>query len=336
MIIKVKNESTYNIIIKKNLLDNLENYLTLEGKVLLSYDSNLPTKLIDKFKSVFSNLYLFKVKAGEASKSLETYEAMLNFLLENQFSRKDHILALGGGVVGDLTGFVASTFKRGLNFYNIPTTTLAMVDSSIGGKVALNLGEIKNVGGSFYNPKKVLIDISVLESLPKRHFYNGLVEALKSGLIMNKKLYEIFLKDKYLDDLEKIIYLSLMVKKRVVEKDFKEENLRKILNFGHTFGHAFESYYKMEDLLHGEAVACGMLSMIECPSLKSNVMKILKKMNINYNIEFDKETVYKLIINDKKASNGFIDIVKVNYPGKYIIEKISLEELKKKLMGNSL
>ena len=333
MIIKVKNENKYNIVIEKNLLDNLGKHLSLYGKVLLSYDSNLPKELVEKVKKQFVNIYLFEVKAGEASKSLSTYESMLKYLLGHEFSRKDHVIALGGGVVGDLTGFVASTFKRGLNFYNIPTTTLAMVDSSIGGKVALNLGDVKNAVGSFYNPKKVLIDVSVLESLPKRHFYNGLVEALKSGLIMDKKLYEIFLKDNYLDDLEKIIYLSLMVKKKVVEKDFKEENLRKILNFGHTFGHAFESYYKMEGLLHGEAVACGMLYMIDYPTLKSNVINILKKMNINYNIEFDKKQIYKLVLNDKKTSNGYIDIVKVNLPGKYIIEKITLEELKNKLMG---
>lgn len=332
MIIKVNSNTKYNVLIEKNLLDNLKKHLPLKGKVLLSYDSNLPADLINKIKKQFDNIYMFKVLAGEASKSIEVYEKMLLFLLENEFSRKDHIIALGGGVVGDLTGFVASTYKRGLNFYNIPTTTLSMVDSSIGGKVALNLGNVKNAVGNFYNPKKVLIDLNVLDSLPKRQFYNGLVEALKSGLIMDKKLYEIFLKENYLDDLERIIYSSLKVKKKVVEKDFREENLRKILNFGHTLGHAIESYFKMEELLHGEAVACGMLYMIDNEELKLSVTNILKKMNINCDIKYDKKEVLKLVINDKKTSNGCIDIIKVNSPGKYLIHNISLKEFENKLM----
>ena len=167
---------------------------------------------------------------------------------------------VGGGLVGDLSGFVASIYNRGIKFINIPTTTLSMIDSSVGGKVAVNLNDTKNVIGSFYNPEVVIIDPNVLSTLPTRHYYNGLVEALKMGLCLDKDLYNLFKHD--IDsNLEDIIKMSILAKKNVVELDPKEENLRKVLNFGHTIGHAIESS-NFNDFYHGEAVACGMLYFI--------------------------------------------------------------------------
>ena len=191
------------------------------------------------------------------------YQRVIDHLLHLDFSRNDYIIALGGGVVLDLCGFVASTFKRGLHLINIPTTTLSMVDSSIGGKVAINHSKLKNVIGSFYHPDVVLIDPETLLTLPKRHFINGTIEALKTGLIGDEQLYRIFFEDDYKEKYDEIIYRSLLFKAKIVMEDEKEQSIRKILNFGHTFGHAYESYFAMKYYLHGEAVALGILWRIK-------------------------------------------------------------------------
>lgn len=240
-------------------------------------------------------------------------------------------MALGGGVVGDLAGFVAATYKRGIDFINVPTSTLSMVDSSIGGKVAVNLNKIKNVVGAFYQPKLVLIDVNVLKTLSTRHYYNGLVEALKMGLILDKKIVDLF--SDIDNNLEKIIELSLKEKKKVVEIDEKETGLRKILNFGHTIGHGIESTH-FDEIYHGEAVAMGMLYFISDENLKKSIKDILKnKMQINLNANLNLEEVYKIIENDKKISNEFISVIKVPEIGTYVIEDIKLAEIKEILKG---
>uniref|UniRef100_UPI0026E9A592 3-dehydroquinate synthase n=1 Tax=Fusobacterium ulcerans TaxID=861 RepID=UPI0026E9A592 len=235
---------------------------------------------------------------------------------------------LGGGVIGDLGGFAAASYMRGIDFINIPTTTLSQIDSSIGGKTAINLGDTKNIIGAFYQPKGVFIDLEVLKTLPGRHYYNGLVEALKAGLIYDKELFEIFENKNINDNLQEIIYRALLVKKDVVEKDEKEENLRKILNFGHTVGHGIEGVFHLKDVLHGEGVAMGMLPMIEDEGLRERTKKILKKMNINTDIEYDREKVFELMLKDKKADQDKITLVKVKELGKAELVKVPIEECK--------
>ena len=238
------------------------------------------------------------------------------------------IIALGGGVIGDLAGFAAASYMRGIDFINIPTTTLSQIDSSIGGKTAINLGDTKNIIGAFYQPKGVFIDLEVLKTLPERHYYNGLVEALKAGLIYDRELFEIFENKNIDENLQEIIYRALLVKKDVVEKDEKEENLRKILNFGHTVGHGIEGFFHLKDVLHGEGVAMGMLPMIEDEELRERTKKILKKMNIDTDIKYDREKVFELMLKDKKSDQDKITLVKVKELGKAELVKVPIEKCK--------
>mgnify|MGYP003376039376 CR=1 FL=1 len=232
-------EKTSRVYIEKDCRLHLEKYISLDCKVMVITDEGVPKQYHEEVLKQCKEGYLFIAKQGEETKSLGVYEQILQRLLELDFSRKDLVIALGGGVIGDLSGFVAGTFKRGMRFASIPTTTLSQIDSSIGGKVAVNMGEVKNVVGTFYHPEAVLIDLNTLATLSERHYHNGLVEAVKAGLIGDAELFELFEKTEDIEkDLEEIIIRALKVKKNVVEQDEKEENLRKILNFGHTIGHA--------------------------------------------------------------------------------------------------
>lgn len=321
------NNLEYDVIIEKNILDDVNKYLNLNRKVLVVTDSLVPTIYAKKVLDQAKEGYLFVIESGEKSKSLENYIKILNFLIEKEFSRTDCIVAVGGGVVGDLTGFVASTYMRGIDFYNIPTTLLSQVDSSIGGKTAIDFNGVKNIVGAFYPPKKVIIDPNTLLTLDKRQLHSGLVEAIKMSLTSNSKLFELVEKSNNLiDDLETIIIEALKIKKAVVEIDPKEQGLRKILNFGHTIGHAIESSGKFSDLLHGEAVGVGML-YFSSNDVKNRLVKVLKKYNLPTTVDISKDELIKYINLDKKRTGDFITIVKVLEPGSYRLEKIKLESI---------
>ncbi|WP_462425131.1 3-dehydroquinate synthase [Fusobacterium sp. THCT13E1] len=321
-------EKSYDIHIEKGILHKIKEYINLDRKVMIVTDKGVPQKYIDIIKSQCPNGYSIAVEQGEGAKSFKVFEEVCKKLLDLGFHRNDLIIALGGGVIGDLGGFAAASYMRGIDFINIPTTTLSQIDSSIGGKTAINLGDTKNIIGAFYQPKGVFIDLEVLKTLPGRHYYNGLVEALKAGLIYDKELFEIFENKNINDNLQEIIYRALLVKKDVVEKDEKEENLRKILNFGHTVGHGIEGVFHLKDVLHGEGVAMGMLPMIEDEGLRERTKKILKKMNINTDIEYDREKVFELMLKDKKADQDKITLVKVKELGKAELVKVPIEECK--------
>ena len=326
------------VIIEKGCSDHLKDYHDFSGKVMIISDGNIPISLKEKILSQFENAILVEVSEGEVSKSFDTYQMLMTKLLELGFSRKDTIVALGGGVIGDLSGFVASTYKRGCHFVSIPTTTLSQIDSSIGGKVAINHNGIKNCIGNFYHPEVVFVDVNTLKTLSKRHFYNGLVEALKAGCIQDPVIFNLF--KEHVDELdvespylEEIITRSLLMKKRVVEEDEKEQNIRKILNFGHTIGHAIESYYHLHDYYHGECVANGMIFIEENEEIKKDLISILNKMNIPFVKEFDEDALIEFMKNDKKASGNKIDIVLVDTLGEAYLKKVSIDELRKYLRG---
>ena len=326
------------VIIEKGCSDHLKDYHAFSGKVMVISDDNIPMSLKEKILSQFENAILVEVSEGEVSKSFDTYQMLMTKLLELGFSRKDTIVALGGGVIGDLSGFVASTYKRGCHFISIPTTTLSQIDSSIGGKVAINHNGIKNCIGNFYHPEVVFVDVNTLKTLSKRHFYNGLVEALKAGCIQDPVIFNLF--KEHVDELdvespylEEIITRSLLMKKRVVEEDEKEQNIRKILNFGHTIGHAIESYYHLHDYYHGECVANGMIFIEENEEIKKDLISILNKMNIPFVKELDEDALIEFMKNDKKASGNKIDIVLVDTLGEAYLKKVSIDELRKYLRG---
>lgn len=332
MIIPIEIDTNpYEIIVLPHLLDEIDQYISFSNRTMIITDNHIPTIYIEKIRSKIKNASIYTITAGEESKSLAVYEAIMDRLLKSNFTRKDMIIALGGGVVGDLAGFVAATYKRGCRFINIPTSTLAMVDSSLGGKVAINMNGVKNAIGTFYQPEKVLIDLSTLSSLPKRHFNNGLIEAIKAGLLGDKSLFELFVTDQYHLRLEEVIIKAIYVKKKIIEQDLYDQNIRQVLNLGHTLGHAIESYYKGE-ILHGEAVALG-LNYVLSSELLEKLDKILKNMGVVLDYPFHYKEILPYILNDKKIDNDEIVLVKVDQIEKPYLISLNQEELLNIIQG---
>ena len=326
-------EKNYDIIIQRGALHHLKDFVNLSRKVFIITDSGVPIEYANIVKSQCENAFIHIVEQGEGSKSFDAYKTLSEKLLENKFARKDLIIALGGGVIGDLAGFVASTYLRGIDFIGVPTTTLSQIDSSIGGKVAINFMDVKNIIGSFYHPCAVIIDSDTLNTLPRRHFVNGLVEAVKAGFIYDESILPLFENDDVFKNVDEIIYKSLIVKKQVVEQDEKEQNLRKILNFGHTIGHGIETVcgLRNKDLYHGECVAIGMMPMFEDEKLKERACNIFDKLGVPTKADFDLDEVYEVMTRDKKAQGSDITIVKVAKAGEARLETVPMQEMKKYL-----
>lgn len=320
-------KDSYNIELRRGNLERASNLLNLNRKVMIITDEGVPREYAENIAGQSKESHIKVVAQGEGSKSLQTAEEILTEMLAHQFSRKDAVVAVGGGVVGDLGGFVASLYMRGIDFYNIPTTVLSQVDSSIGGKTAVNLAGIKNIIGAFYQPKAVLIDPDTLHTLSDRQIVNGLFEAIKMGATNDKALFDLFLKDDWKNHLDLIIEKALLVKKYVVEQDEKESHLRKILNFGHTIGHGFESAAKGK-YLHGECVALGMLYM-SSEEVKKQLLEIYEKLGFVAPSlsEFNMEEVREAILHDKKASNKNCSVVFVSEIGDGQIEEWPMEQV---------
>jgi 3-dehydroquinate synthase len=336
MTVEIPNHK-YNIHIQKGILENIHKYVDLDRKVLIVTDDEIPEEYVNTLQKQCPDSYLATIHAGEASKCFIYLQFIWNALLDNGFGRKDLLIALGGGVVGDLTGFAAATYMRGIDYINIPTSTLSQIDSSIGGKTAINLGDVKNIVGSFHQPRAVFIDTDVLKTLDDRNFYNGLAEAVKAGMIGDASLFELFeempadretIQEKYI---EKIISKSLSVKKAVVEQDEKETGLRQILNFGHTVGHAIESAGELAGLLHGEAISVGMVQVTEDPAIKERLVAVLGKLQLPTTHEYTPEQLFEIIGHDKKTAANKITLVQVKEIGKAELVKMPMEGIKKYL-----
>ena len=255
-------KSSYPIIIGNALIERAAEFFDLDRNVFIVTDDGVPNKYSQAIKHLCKNATVETVKAGEGSKSISTLEKLLIAMSDFGLGRDDCVVAVGGGVVGDLAGFAASIYMRGIDFYNVPTTLLSQVDSSIGGKTAVNLGSIKNSVGSFKQPKAVIVDTDTLNTLPKRQLSNGICEAVKMAATSDKQLFERFeelSESEIYNNIEEIITAALKIKKAVVEVDEKEKGLRRVLNFGHTYGHAIESEEGLKGLYHGECVALGMM-----------------------------------------------------------------------------
>lgn len=319
---------SYDIVLERGCLKKAGEYLNLNRKVLIVTDEGVPAEYAETIAKNSKEPYIAAIAPGEDSKSIAVFEQLLIKMLRAGFSRKDCVVAIGGGVVGDLAGFTAASYMRGVDFYNIPTTLLSQVDSSIGGKTAVNLDGIKNIVGAFYQPKKVLIDPDTLNSLSKRQRSNGLAEAVKMSLTSDPELFEIFETKDIDENIETIIERSLKIKRSVVEQDEKEQGLRKILNFGHTLGHGFE--VTSDHLYHGEAVALGMLPMCS-DKVRSRLIPVLKKLDLPITNDTDPQKVYEAVTHDKKSANGKVSLIKVYEVGSFAIEETELPELKKLL-----
>lgn len=319
-------ENSYDIIVERRILESAGKYLNLNRRVLIVTDSGVPAIYSQTLAGQCKTPVICTVETGEASKSLETFGRLLQTMLDNGFSRKDCVVAVGGGVVGDLSGFAASAYMRGVDFYNIPTTLLSQIDSSIGGKTAINFGGIKNIVGAFYQPKRVLIDPDLLKTLPQRQISNGLAEAIKMALTSDRELFEIFENKDIEQNIDEIIIRSLNIKKSVVEQDEKESGLRKILNFGHTVGHGIESGGNMEELYHGECVALGLIPMCG-KKIRPRVISVLKKCNLYNTIDFDWDKISEAAFHDKKADGDSVAVTLVNEIGEYEIKTLKCSQV---------
>lgn len=319
MIIPVNADNgCYDIVLERGSLKNAGQLLELGRRVLVVTDEGVPPEYAGCVASQCREAIVVTVPRGEGSKSFEQLERLLSAMLEASFTRGDCVVAVGGGVVGDLSGFAASCYMRGIDFYNIPTTLLAQVDSSVGGKTAVNFGGVKNIVGAFYQPKKVIIDPETLKTLERRQLMAGLAEAIKMAATSSAELFEIIEKSEDLDaDLPEIIRRSLCIKRDVVEQDPKENGLRRILNFGHTVGHAVEGFNKGK-LLHGECVALGMPPMCSGEALE-RVTKVLKKYGLPTEIEQSADELMPYLKHDKKMTADSVKVVLVDKIGQFRI-----------------
>ncbi|MBK8351621.1 MAG: 3-dehydroquinate synthase [Saprospirales bacterium] len=302
-------------IIFDDTLSSLPNFLAEHkySKVFVVVDENTKQHCLPILQNVLTAIEIIETKSGEIYKNIATCEFIWQQLIEQNADRKSVIINLGGGVIGDMSGFAASCYKRGIDFINIPTTLLSQVDSSIGGKLGIDFKYGKNLIGLFRNPKLVLVSSQFLKTLPKRQFINGWSEIIKHALIKDKAQWLLYKNiDIHNCDMNAIVFHSLQIKKAVVEADPYENGLRKILNFGHTIGHAIEAYSLEHDetpLLHGEAIAIGMicesfLSVKKCGLTQdelNEITKLILKYFPKYNIEnYNTDKIITSMLSDKK------------------------------------
>lgn len=298
------------------------------------------SEVLSQLQEICKKAVIYAFPAGEKSKTLDTVKDIYTFLIEEQFDRRDLLIALGGGVVGDITGYTAATYLRGIDFVQIPTTLLAQADSSIGGKTGVDFDGYKNMVGAFYMPRLVYMNTSALKKLEDRQFYAGFAEVMKAALIKDAIFYEWLLENMYeIHDrdsavLEEMVMRSCTIKKLVVEKDPTEQGDRALLNFGHTIGHAIEKYKNFE-LLHGECVSLGMvaaaflswkhnwLSMEEYYEVRDMLVPFQLPISID---SIDPKEVLALTRNDKKMEAGQIKFVLLKKVGKAVIDRTVTEE----------
>lgn len=321
-------KNSYDIIVERGALGRVGSLLNLNRRVLVVTDDGVPSQYAKTVAAACKNPILLTVPMGEDSKSIPTLSHLLSTMLENHFTRTDAVVAVGGGVVGDLSGFAAATFMRGIDFYNIPTTLLSQVDSSIGGKTAVNLDGVKNCIGAFHQPKRVIVDPDTLSTLPPRQIANGLAEAIKMAATCDGDLFARMEENDPLAILDDVIVSSLAIKKGVVEKDATEKSLRRVLNFGHTLGHGIESCFALHDLYHGECVALGMLPMC-APSVRERLAAVLSRAGLPIQINADLDRVLDAVSHDKKMDGDTINYVYVPAIGQFELRSAPLAEFRK-------
>lgn len=298
----------------------------LKRKVFILTDTGVPREYSEKIKSMASDAVIYTVPMGEGAKSFSVLEGVLSAMLDFNMSRADVLIAVGGGVVGDLGGFAASVYMRGIDFYSVPTTLLSQVDSSIGGKTAINLGSVKNTVGAFHQPRGVLIDTDTLDTLPKRQIAGGLAEVIKMAATFDGELFERLENEGFTkENREEIITAALKIKGKVVEEDERESGLRKVLNFGHTLGHGIESSLGLGALLHGECVALGMMP-VAFGEAKGRIYSLAKALGLPMDYEYDISAALAPIVHDKKQEGGKISVILVDKIGSFRIEKMSITE----------
>ena len=329
MIIPVKTENSgYNIYLERGAIKKAAEYLNLDRNVLIVTDSGVPREYAETVAVQCKESIITVFPEGEASKNFDTYKSILEALVQGDFTRTDCVVAVGGGVTGDMAGFAAATFMRGIDFYNIPTTVLSQVDSSVGGKTAIDFGGYKNIVGAFHQPQAVIIDPETLKTLPQRQISNGLAEAVKMALTFDSNLFELFENGYTENDIDTIIKCSVELKRDVVEQDEKEAGVRRVLNFGHTVGHAIES--NTPALYHGECVALGMLPMCSA-GVRERLIPVLKRLNLPCEIDIDTQKIIDTMSHDKKMAGDAISVIFVENVGLFDIRKLKFSDFSNKI-----
>lgn len=340
-IIKVNASKEYEVVIGGGSLPTLgERCLSLFGKsrAVIVTDSNVAPLWLDKAKSALEDAGIDTVEfifpAGEDSKSKETLFELLEFAAENRITRSDFAVALGGGVTGDMTGLAASLYLRGIPFVQVPTTLLAAVDSSVGGKTAVNLAAGKNLAGAFYQPSLVLCDTDTLSTLPACEFANGMAEVIKYGVIFDKDLFDKVQGGDVKSDIEKIIARCVELKRDVVAKDEFDNGERQLLNFGHTMAHSIEKCSNFE-IAHGSAVAIGMVVAAKASAklgwsaedCTEAIIEANKNNSLPVECDFTAKDLADAALSDKKRTGGTINFVVPEVMGKCVLKKIPVETL---------
>lgn len=340
--IHVSASKQYDILIGNNLLENIGTYIQMFPKVsriAIISDSHVWPLYGQIVKNAIADAELpccqYIIEAGEASKNGQTYLELLNFLAQNQLTRTDLIIALGGGVVGDLAGFTAATYLRGISFIQIPTSLLAMVDSSVGGKTAIDLLAGKNLAGAFYQPSLVLCDISTLQTLPKDEFINGCAEVIKYGVLFDPALFDHLEENGLSFDREYVICRCVECKRDVVNADEFDKGLRQKLNLGHTIGHSVEHNSNFA-ISHGRAVAIGM-AVVARATVKSSlcqkedcdrIISLLEKFQLPVVTDQPAEQIFSAALSDKKRLADKVNLIVPVKIGDCQIQPTALENLK--------
>lgn len=345
-----KEKEIYNIYYEKSFdgLGEMFHQFHMENrKICIVSDSNVSKyhlkEVEDQLRSVAGVVTSYVFPAGEASKTIETVQLVYEHLILNHFERNDMLVALGGGVVGDLTGFTAATYLRGIRFVQIPTSLLAMVDSSVGGKTGVDFMSYKNMVGAFHQPSAVYMNVSALRTLEEEHYYNGFGEIVKYGMIQDENFLawisehigEITAHDE--EVLEEIVYRSCLFKRDIVQRDVKEAGERALLNYGHTIGHSIEKNSNFT-LLHGQCVSLGMVAALQISVARGIVLKeelesfetLLTELHLPVRAEdFDVEAILQYTKNDKKMESGTIKFIMLERIGRgYIDNTVTDEEMR--------
>lgn len=340
--IEVRTGRSYNIYIEHGIISEAGKYVRAVSdavRALVISDSNVAPvyarRVTDSLAGCGFETSLFVFPAGEQNKRLSTIEKMYDFFFEHDLTRSDIIVALGGGVTGDMAGFAAASYLRGIDFVQIPTTLLSQVDSSVGGKTGVDLPGGKNLVGAFWQPRAVLIDPDTLDTLPPVFFSDGMGEVIKYGCIRSSSLFEKLEKENAEDIIDDIIYECVSIKRDVVEHDERDTGERAILNFGHTFGHAIEKLGNYGGLTHGQAVAVGALMLTRITEKKgitesgsaARIEALLKKNGMPTETEFTLSDILAATRGDKKSTGRSLNFIFLSRIGECFINKLPVAEI---------
>ena len=315
----------YTVTVERGALARAGELFDLDRRVLIVTDSGVPQHYAAAVAAACREPHLVTVPAGEASKTVPVWQHLLETMLAKNFERHDCVVAVGGGMVGDLSGFAAACYMRGIDFYNVPTTLLSQVDAAVGGKTALNADGVKNAIGAFRQPRGVLIDPDVLATLPPRLVAEGMAEIVKVALTSDAALFDDLAAGRFESDPERIILTALTIKRDVVQRDEFEKGPRRVLNFGHTLGHGIEAAAGGA-LFHGECVALGMIPFC-APAVREKLLPLLTALGLPTRFEGDAEAVLDAVRHDKKSAGDAVTVVTVPAIGTYKEEVCTLPQL---------